>query len=94
MKKYLNTIEAAQYLGLSATTLNKRRCFNIENQPPWVSLGRSIRYSTLDLDYWLEKKKTYCDQSNDFLSELSICSSEKNLNLPSMQIAKHLKGAK
>ena len=62
IKKYLTTAEAAEYLGLSATTLNKWRCYGNEYQPPWVSIGRLVRYSVEDLDAWVRNNKLNTQQ--------------------------------
>jgi excisionase family DNA binding protein len=43
---------AAEYLGLSVRTLQKRR-FERQN-PPYLKIGRSVRYRLEDLDAFLE----------------------------------------
>jgi excisionase family DNA binding protein len=42
---------AANYLGLSASTLNKLRCTGAD--PVYFKLGRAVRYDPQDLDQWL-----------------------------------------
>jgi excisionase family DNA binding protein len=42
---------AANYLGLSASTLNKLRCTGAG--PAYFKLGRAVRYDPRDLDQWL-----------------------------------------
>ncbi len=47
----LNNREAADYLGLKAATLNKWRCHG--DGPPFIKVGRLIRYRRSDLDAFL-----------------------------------------
>ena len=47
---YLNTRQAAAYLQISASTLNKLRVYG--DGPPFVKIGRSVRYRRSDLDVW------------------------------------------
>ncbi|YBV98355.1 helix-turn-helix domain-containing protein [Phyllobacteriaceae bacterium JZ32] len=46
--------EAATYLGLSKSTLDKLRCFG--GGPRYYKLGRAVVYNTADLDAWLAKR--------------------------------------
>ena len=51
----LNTQQAAEYLGLAVTTLEKFRVYG--NGPAFLRLGkRSVRYRPLDLDAWVESR--------------------------------------
>ena len=50
----LTTREAAVYLGLAVSTLNKWRCYG--NGPQFLKLGRVIRYRKDDLDRFLETR--------------------------------------
>lgn len=47
----LSNREAAAYLGLKAATLNKWRCHG--DGPPFIKVGRLIRYRRADLDAYL-----------------------------------------
>lgn len=47
----LRAEQAAQYLGLSASTLAKLRIYG--NSPRYMKLGRRVVYNTVDLDAWL-----------------------------------------
>jgi len=47
----LSTEAAAEYLGCSASTLNKARVFG--SGPSYMKLGRRVVYDTRDLDAWL-----------------------------------------
>ena len=51
----LTTEQAAQYLALSTSTLNKWRCYG--TGPKFLKLGRAVRYRRLDLDAWLEAQE-------------------------------------
>ena len=53
-KTFLDTIEAAQYLGLQKTTLEAWRCRG--NGPQFVKLNRAVRYRQADLDAWIESR--------------------------------------
>ena len=57
-KRCLTDVEAAAYLGMSVSFLRQARCDgNRPNRtpgPPYVRLGRSIRYRIEDLEKWLE----------------------------------------
>lgn len=48
----VNTSEAARLLALSASHLEKLRFFRDPNGPPYVRVGRAIRYRLLDLEAW------------------------------------------
>ena len=47
----LSVAEAANYLGLAVSTLNKRRVTG--DTPAFVKLGRRVLYDSKDLDEWL-----------------------------------------
>lgn len=52
----LNTHEAADYLRLSASTLNKMRLNG--NGPEFIKLGaRRVIYDLRDLDHWLASRR-------------------------------------
>ena len=48
------TREAARYLGLAVSTLNKWRCYG--TGPKYLKLGRAVRYRQDELDHFLEKR--------------------------------------
>ena len=50
----LTTGEAAAYLGMAASTLNKWRCDG--DGPHFLKLGRAVRYRQDDLDRFLETR--------------------------------------
>lgn len=43
--------EAASYVGLSKSTLDKLRCYG--TGPRYSKLGRAVVYDTADLDGWM-----------------------------------------
>ncbi len=48
------TREAADYLGLAVSTLNKWRCYG--TGPKYLKLGRAVRYTKDELDKFLETR--------------------------------------
>jgi predicted DNA-binding transcriptional regulator AlpA len=54
----LRTPEAAKYIGLSISTLNKMRCRGGNDAIPFVKLGtRSVGYCVEDLNRWLDCRR-------------------------------------
>ena len=52
-KRILRTPEAAQYVGLSVSTLEKKRLNG--SGPPYLQLGgRAVGYDLADLDEWID----------------------------------------
>lgn len=49
--KLLNTKDAAAYIGMSASWLNKSRMDG--SGPPYMKIGGSVKYAVKDLDEWL-----------------------------------------
>lgn len=63
--KNIRVEEAATYVGLSKSSLNKFRCFG--GGPRFFKLGRSVVYSTADLDAWMADRartSTWGDNDN------------------------------
>lgn len=58
VKRALSDPEAAEYIGMSVSFLKQSRSNgNREHRtpaPPFVKVGRAVRYLTDDLDAWLE----------------------------------------
>ncbi len=48
MQQYLNTREAAEYLGVSVSLLERYR--QLREGPSFVRIGRSVRYRREDID--------------------------------------------
>ncbi|MDE0407757.1 MAG: helix-turn-helix domain-containing protein [Alphaproteobacteria bacterium] len=53
--RYLDTKQAAAYLGLSPKTLVKMRVTG--GGPRYAKVGRRVIYDVADLDSWVEKRK-------------------------------------
>jgi predicted DNA-binding transcriptional regulator AlpA len=51
----INTQEAAQFLGLSVSTLAKMRLSGIG--PRYAKLGRRVLHDVRDLEVWVEERK-------------------------------------
>ena len=51
----LRTLAAANYLGYSKSTLEKKRVTG--EGPPFIRLGRAVVYDTRDLDAWLVARR-------------------------------------
>ena len=59
----LMTVEqAAAYLGLAVSTLNKWRCHG--GGPVFIKMGRAIRYSQDSLNKFIETSQ--CESTSDF----------------------------
>jgi predicted DNA-binding transcriptional regulator AlpA len=54
-RRLLCTREAAEFLGVSVSFLNKLRL--TEDGPPFVKLGARVAYDPVDLDAWLDRQK-------------------------------------
>lgn len=55
LKQKLSTPEAASYLGLGKSTLDKLRL--IGGGPKFITLGRRVVYDATDLDAWTDARK-------------------------------------
>lgn len=51
---FLDTVQAAKRLGLKKSTLDTWRCRG--DGPPFVKMGRAVRYRTADLERWVESR--------------------------------------
>ncbi len=54
-KMHLRTPQAAEYLGLSASVMEKMRLRG--NGPPYAKLGRMVVYAVNDLEAWINARK-------------------------------------
>lgn len=52
---HLRVRDAANYVGLSKSSLDKYRCFG--GGPTYSKVGRAVIYSTEELDAWLASQK-------------------------------------
>jgi predicted DNA-binding transcriptional regulator AlpA len=61
VKQTLDEYEAADYTGLSVSFFRRARSKaeqgNRADGPPFLKIGRAIRYRITDLDLWLESHK-------------------------------------
>ncbi len=55
-RKLLSTVEAAVYLGVSRSWLNKKRCIDSDG-PRFCKIGRRVLYDIADLDAYAEQAK-------------------------------------
>ena len=53
--RYLDTVHAAEYLGLSPSTLARMRVTG--EGPRYSKAGRRVIYDIRDLDKWVERRK-------------------------------------
>ena len=56
--RLLDPVSAAAYIGFEPKTLESWRYSPTPEAPPWIRIGRSIRYDRRDLDAWIEARKT------------------------------------
>jgi len=67
----IRVIEAARYVGLSKSSLDKMRMGS--DGPAYFKVGRAVIYSTDDLDAWLEaKRRTSTWAANDNLPHAGL----------------------
>lgn len=59
---YISTKDAASYLGLAKTTLDKCRHFG--GGPKYYRFGGAIRYRLSDLDAWAESRTALSTSEN------------------------------
>ena len=57
-QEYLSTKEAAEYLGVSHTTLKQWRLHKSLYSPPWYRIGTLVKYRLSDLDSRMQESKT------------------------------------
>lgn len=62
-RPHVRVVEAARYVGLSKSTLDKLRMH--DRGPAFFKLGRAVVYATTDLDAWLESNKRASTWAND-----------------------------
>lgn len=58
----ITEIEAARYIGMSRSWLAQARMRG--NGPPYIKIGRSVRYLRSDLDAWLALMRCHVSQSD------------------------------
>lgn len=55
---FVDTAEAARRLGLSLSTLEKYRFYRAADAPPYVRIGRAVRYRVSDLEAWAADRES------------------------------------
>lgn len=50
----VDTVQAAKFIGLAKPTLDKMRL--VGNGPPYVKMGKSVRYRIEDLESWVASR--------------------------------------
>lgn len=55
LDKLLTTEEVAAWLGIKKCTLEKARSMRMGNFPPYVRIGRVVRYRPADVEGWLQQ---------------------------------------
>lgn len=63
-RQMLRVPEAARFLGLSASFLNKRRCAG--GGPAFRKLGRAVLYDPADLELWLADRRRFSTSDSRF----------------------------
>ena len=49
--------DAAKYLNVSRVTLARSRCYGKPEGPPYIRMGRTIRYAVDDLQQFVETRR-------------------------------------
>lgn len=53
--KYVSEKRAAEYIGISVKTLQRKR--REEKGPAYIQIGRLFKYTKPDIDAWMQKAK-------------------------------------
>lgn len=64
--KLLTTDEVATWLGIQKCTLEKARSTRLGDYPPFVRIGRAVRYRRADVEAWLQHHAFNVDGSPAF----------------------------
>lgn len=56
MKQLLNETETCEYTSMSRSWLRQARCYQWPDSPPYIKIGRAIRYRVCDLDTWINAR--------------------------------------
>lgn len=57
MAHSLPSKQAAEYIGMSESWLRKSRLEGNTDAPPYLKIGKAVRYLTSDLDAWLNERR-------------------------------------
>lgn len=64
LDKLLTTEEVAAWLGIQKCTLEKARSTRIGDFPPYIRIGRGVRYRRADVEGWLRRHSYNVDGSS------------------------------
>lgn len=64
--KLLTTDEVAAWLGIQKCTLEKARSTRLGDYPPFIRIGRAVRYRRADVEGWLQCRVFNVDGSPAF----------------------------
>jgi len=56
-RRAISEIDAARYIGMSRSWLAQARMNRNPDAPPYLKIGRSVRYLVDDLDEWLVRQR-------------------------------------
>jgi predicted DNA-binding transcriptional regulator AlpA len=56
--------DAAYYIGMSVSWLRQSRANGNQDAPPYLKIGRAVRYRISDLDEWLSGRRQYCGRQD------------------------------
>jgi predicted DNA-binding transcriptional regulator AlpA len=59
MEIFLSTSELAQRTGISPVTWARRRMQGGDSTPPFLKVGRSVRYKWSEVEAWLQKQERH-----------------------------------
>ena len=55
----VTTKQLAAYLQLSQSTLEKQRSLRLVSHPPYLKMGRVVRYDVVEVQRWLCEQKQF-----------------------------------
>jgi predicted DNA-binding transcriptional regulator AlpA len=58
-RRLLKEAETSRYIEMSRPWLRQKRCDG--GGPPYLKIGRAIRYDISDLDRWLDTRRVACE---------------------------------
>lgn len=61
----LRSEQAAEFLGIAASTLPVWRCQSRAGSPPFIRMGRCVRYRVGDLRAWMAANTVSASESED-----------------------------
>lgn len=80
-RRALTSAETTQYINMSESWLRQSRMNGSSDAPPFIKIGRSVRYLRDDLDAWLEQRRRRNTLSHR-VGALGSADANGNTNLP------------